>query len=86
MDRAQKRQILLGIGWESATSKGYPSWMMKNERELLVALRKTFNRPRWRDLSIQINQVLQKPDESAREFLSRLRFAIRGYFRETQYQ
>ena len=81
----RKAHLLYGLEGKARKERElHPEWKGLPLEELQRALRNTFNRPRWRDLT-GIGNIVQKLDESCREYASRLKYAIRAFAPEAEY-
>ena len=84
-DEIKKAHLLYGLDGRAKKERElHKEWMDLPLEELKRVLRSTFNKPRWRDLT-GIENVVQKLDESCREYASRLRAAIQAFAPETDY-
>ena len=84
-DEVKRAHLLYGLEGKAKKERELHSeWLDMPLDELQRVLRSTFNKPRWRDLT-GIGNIVQKLDESCREYASRLKAAIRAFAPETEY-
>jgi hypothetical protein len=84
-DKVKKAHLLYGLEGKAKEEREFhPEWAEMELDELKIALRKTFNKPKFRDLE-NIGNIVQKLDESCRSYASRLKQAMRAFSPEAEY-
>jgi hypothetical protein len=84
-DEVKKAHLLYGLEGKAKEEREFhPEWTKMGLEELQIALRRTFNKPKFRDLE-NIGNIVQKLDESCRSYASRLKQAMRAFSPEAEY-